>query len=636
MSEPRKELLNPPHLNDAEIVAYLDGELVRSEVNASRAHLDSCWSCRSRLNEVQRRVDCFLDARADLLPPDSVLAESRVEQFRERLARHARASEEAPVAFHEQFAEWWIRLRNSAAGVMQYRRAVLASTVAVCLLVVMFTDVLNTRVSADTVLQRAATYDVSHVPVTGQVTRTSVRVDRVDLRTNVQKPLGTITLVRDSATPAIYVSANSSSGKSENATVKDTDQASQQLLPVMFSGDNSDPALVQYLATQRWVPDLSVSEFRRLVGSRGNTETSARRQDGSFELRYPFAAGHPSGISETLLRVDARDYAPTGVSIFTMDENGGSEYRFTRTSFAFEARTSEVAMLFSPGLPSEMISSRPGHEPELSRAIPLSYANSHATEAEVSLAEALHKLDSCLGEEINLFPMSDGSMLVQGLVDNATRRDAIRRALRGMSGPLRVEVYIPSELRNGSELYKPPDQSWPASPAAGSRTSATLADLSGTSVPLHELLYDHFLKTTSSTQDTDKQVALFSNEIVSLARQTFLHAWALRRLDREFSADRTSGLSAAALERIEQMRQDHRRWISAITRRQSEMLAPIAGPDATANISAAAIGQDSDALLRLAQEQNDLVRSLFTTSQQLAEPVTSLARLVTVLKQMGT
>jgi len=38
----------------------------------------------------------------------------------------------------------------------------------------------------------------------------------------------------------------------------------------------------------------------------------------------------------------------------------------------------------------------------------------------------------------------------------------------------------------------------------------------------------------------------------------------------------------------------------------------------------------------LAQEQNDLVRSLFTTSQQTPQPETSLTHLVVVLKRLGT
>lgn len=634
MNAPAKHPLIPPHLGDAQIVAYLDGELARWEMNAAKAHLESCWSCRSRMGEVQHTVDSFLDARTVLLPDESVLLDPPVEQFRQRLARHAGASEAATLPFREQLAEWRARFLNSASGFLQYRRAVLASVVAACLLVVMFTDVLNTRVSADTVLLRAANYETSHLPEAGHVTRTSLRVDRIDRSTNVQKPLGTITLVRDSASSVVYVSANSSSGETENAAVKDVEQIAQPLLHVVFSSDDADPSLVQYLTTKQWIPDISIGEFRRLVGLRGSTEASARRQDGTFEVHYPFAPGHSSGITEMLLRVDARDYAPTGLSIFTASD-GGSEYRFTRTSFSSEVRTPAMALLLMPTMSSTMPATAARPEPQISRAVPLSYANSHATESEVVLAETLHKLDSCLGEEINLFPMSDGSLLVQGLVDNSARRDTIRRALKSVSGALRVEVYVPRELKSGSELYKPPDQSFEALSAASSAPSTTLADLSGDSMPLHEVLYRHFLKSEGSPQDTDKQVALFSDEIVTLARQTFLHAWALKRLDREFSPQRTSGLSASVLQTIEQMRQDHRRWISTITRRQAEMLTPIAGPDVTSNVAQVADGQDSDTLLRLAQEQNDLVRSLFTTSQQSPQPATSLTRLIVVLKHLG-
>jgi len=627
-----KRLLIPPHLGDAQIVAYLDGELARWEMNAAKAHLESCWSCRSRMGEVQHGVDRFLDARTVLLPDESELADSRVEQFRQRLARHASASEAA--TFQDRVAEGWARFRNSASALLEYRKAVLASVVAACLLVVMFTDVLNTRVSADTVLFRAANYETSHLPQSGHVTRTSVRVDRIDRSTNVQKALGTITLVRDSASPAVYLSARSSSGETENVAAKDVEQVAQPLLQVVFSGADADPSLVQYLTTQQWIPDISIAEFQRLIGSRGSTEASARRQDGTFELHYPFAAGHPSGIAETLLRVDVHDYAPTGLSIFTT-RDGGSEYRFTRTSFSSELRTPAMAMLLMPTISSRPETAAPT-EPIISKAVPLSYANSHATEGEVLLAVTLHQLDTCLGEEVNLFPMSDGSLLVQGLVDNTARRDTIRRALKSVSGELRVEVYVPRELKSGSELYKPPDQSLGGLPAASSSPSSTLADLSGDSMPLHEMLYRHFLKSEASAQDTDKQVALFSDEIVTLARQTFLHAWALKRLDREFSPERTSGLPASVLQKIEQMRQDHRHWISTITRRQAEMLAPITGPDMTANGAHMVDGQDSDTLLRLAQEQNDLVRSLFTTSQQTPQPETSLTHLVVVLKRLGT
>jgi hypothetical protein len=233
--------------------------------------------------------------------------------------------------------------------------------------------------------------------------------------------------------------------------------------------------------------------------------------------------------------------------------------------------------------------------------------------------------------------MSDGSLLVQGLVDSSARRDIIRQALKSVVGPLRVEVYVPRELKNGSELYPSPDPALQESSGGSSSPSATLADLSGATMPLHETLYAHFYKPGSSAEDVNKQVALFSNEIVTLARQTFLHAWALKRLDREFSPERISGLPASVLQKVEQMRRDHDRWISTITHRQTDMLSPIAGPEITSDIAQAVAGREnSDTLLRLAQEQNDLVRSLFTTSQRTPETATSLGRLMVVLRHLGS
>jgi hypothetical protein len=129
---------------------------------------------------------------------------------------------------------------------------------------------------------------------------------------------------------------------------------------------------------------------------------------------------------------------------------------------------------------------------------------------------------------------------------------------------------------------------------------------------------------------------VFSNEVVTLAQQTFLHAWALKRLDREFSGERTSGLSAATLQKIEQMRQDHRRWVSTLAHRQAEMLSEIAPAALAASVAQVdASQQDSQTLLRLAQEQNDLVRALFTASQAAPETASGLARLLAVLRRMG-
>ena len=635
---PDRDAFLPPHLNQARLVAYQDGELPRAEMESARAHLESCWTCRSRLAATQGSIDAFLGARKKVLPDASVLAESRVEQFRQRLARHGDATAAVPLPLSERLAIWRNQLRHLGHILLQPRQAVLAAFVAVCLLVAMFTDVLNTRVSADAVLLRAGNYENAHFPASGRVTRSLIRVDRIDRTSQAAQPLGTLVVVRDSAIPVTYVSAQLPSGSTENATAKDDGQAPEPTLAAMLFGDGPEAPLLQYLTAQRWVPDVSVAGFRRLVAARGNTTASARRDGSAFELHYPFAPGHPSGIAEAMLVVNSRDYSPTSLSIITTNQSASWEYRFTRTSFSSQPRTVELARLNSPAEISNLPSGRTAPAPQLRKPVPLSYANSHASEGEVAAAEALHRADACLGEEINLFPMSDGSLLVQGLVDNNVRREVIRQSLRSVSGPLRVEVFVPRELKSGSELYNPPDQFAEKLPASGApTTSATLADLSSAKMPLYEQLYQHFAQPGVSSEETGKQVAVFSNEVVTLARQAFLHAWALKKLDREFSRQRTSGLSAAAMQKIEQMREDHRRWVSTLAQRQSEMLSEIAGTTLTAGAAQVDTGQqDSETLLRLAREQNDLVRTLFTTSQPTPETASSLARLLAVLRRMGT
>jgi anti-sigma factor RsiW len=638
MRVPKRDSLVPPHLSDPQIVAYVDGELARLEMDVARAHLESCWSCRSRMGEVQGQIDGFLRARPILMPKPPAFSENRVEQFRQRLARHASESESVGLSFQGQITNWGSRVRDTFASLSQYRRAIIAIAVSACLLIVMFSDVLNTRVSADTVLRHAEDFQTSQLPHAGQVTRMSVRIDKFERGSTVAKQLGTVTLVRDSMGAATYVNAQSVSGGSHAAMFKDAARISEPVLVLgtVMSDGGVNPALAHFLTEKAWVPDLSVGQFRRLVETRGEGQVTARRNHGVFELHYPFAPGNPSGISETLLRVDATSYAMTSLSIFTTETNGGDEYRFTRASFSFEPRTVEMAAMFEP-VESTGLPAAPARQlPQIAKPVPLSYGNSLATDAEVSLAEALHHLDSCLGEEVYVFPMSDGSLLVQGLVDNAARRDAIRQSLRAVGGSFRVEIYIPREVKSSSELYRSPDQ--PAELAAPAHNSApdTLADLSGTSVPLHDLLYQHFFKPGASQEDTNKQVALFSDEVVTLARQTFLHAWALKRLDREFSAQRSRNLSPEFLRTVAHMQEDHRHWISTIANRQAEMLGPLAGQDATARAAEIANTPDSDTLLRLAQEQNDLVRALFTISPQTPATASGLSRLVAVLKQMGT
>jgi len=622
---PDRRKLVPPHMPDSVLLAHLDGELSRADAENTRAHLETCWSCRRRLSALESSIDNYLDRRAPLQPHFAIDGEQRVRQFRERLARHSAASE---LTFAEKLRAHWHAV---AVGIAAHRRAALASVVAACLMVALFTDVLGTRVSADTVLYRAKASETKQRPLRGQVSRVSLRLDRIQHASGSVQSLGTITILEDPEQSKAYLTSETASGGSEPTLLTSVND-SHAAPHIALLDEDLPPSMAGYLRTQHWLPSVAVEAFRELTSGRGLTSSSVQKEAGSFVLIYPFAEGHISGISEARLRVDRSSFAVMGLSLFLGSVADGIEYRFTPTSISVEPRSVEIARLFAP--PDTVKSTHAIAAREPSKVTPLPYAATRASDEEVRLNAALHTSDACLGEEIHVFPMSDGSLLVQGLVDKLERREAIVKALQSVDPAVPNQIFLPRELKSGSQLFNLPYQTPEIPVTLHGDAGATLADLSSQRIPLYEQLFQHFSRPNASAEETDRQINAFSNEAVTLARQTFLHAWALKKIELEFSPGRSAGLSPAAMQELERMRQDHRRWIATISHRQSEMLAEV-GATNSQLATATANPLDADSLLRLAREQNDLVRSLFTVSNNAPEVGPNMTKLLSVLRRMG-
>lgn len=74
------------HLEDAQMLAYQDGELSTRARQRAAAHLRGCWSCRGRLRELCVSVEAYIVCREERLPDPSSEAARRVRELRERLA----------------------------------------------------------------------------------------------------------------------------------------------------------------------------------------------------------------------------------------------------------------------------------------------------------------------------------------------------------------------------------------------------------------------------------------------------------------------------------------------------------------------------------------------------------------------
>src|SRR5262245_60213657 len=88
LPDPKK--LVAPHLTDNELLTYVDGEAVPLERERITRHLESCWTCRTRLGEINKSIERLIEIRKTLQPPSAYgTDEMRIEQFRNLLARHA-------------------------------------------------------------------------------------------------------------------------------------------------------------------------------------------------------------------------------------------------------------------------------------------------------------------------------------------------------------------------------------------------------------------------------------------------------------------------------------------------------------------------------------------------------------------
>lgn len=645
------------HLEDTHLLRYLDGELSRVARHRARAHLEKCWNCRGRLKSLE---DCILNfVRRDAQEDVSGSPNLALLRFRERLATYFRVAGNRRLTLRLRLLGWLAP--EILSGRQQWRSRILAILLGLgrewklCAIVLAVTavgsiawfDPFATPVSADSILSRARTHEFLHVRMSNKVVRSSVEVTRLDAFSGKSRVIGKIEIAQDSKTRAVRIISSSPSGHAKDALVAD----GKDLFDLFPFRSEFETRLLSYLASRKWFPEVSVASYENLIESREAAGSELLRVGDQFELRHPFAPHHTSGITETRLLLSANGYTPSRISILCVGADGTSEYRIARTMVEFCDRTPEIALLFSSsgGSPARLAkvtrpeaTSSTNSEPGIPPPRPLSYYDSDATDEEAAIAVALHQANACLGEEINVFPMSDGTLLVQGLVDKVDRREGLRRVLTALAFPVRVEIYTPSELRTGSELHGPPDrkkQDLPI-PTQRRRGALSVGELSSQKIPLYDRLFDHFSRKAEAARSSKgddeirRQVSAFATQVVARSTSVVFHAWALKKLETEFSAQRSAGLSASARKQIDGLREAHKLAVLRGVRGLGATLSEIS-PGPTSRSEAGASRDDDSSLLSLVIELDELIRDLFTSSaraQSANDKLTQVLDLIHALK----
>ena len=294
---------------------YLDGECDEPERSAMRQHLEQCWTCRSQTHALQSSIETFVAIRHSILAPLLPPARPAPERLHQLLGDPAREPTGSPKrmscgmvgASRSRFAAW-LTLRAAP-------RTPMAGFLVALVVAAAFALHIDTSVSARTIMARADVSEFLRVRTAGRVGLSTVRIERIDMRTGAATTIGTVQTTRDFVTSAVSVVARGAVDGPPTTSYRE-DGSSWGAFP--FRAEFS-ALVLQYLSDRQWFPSFDVGAYRRLLDGRGSEEESGAADGAVFELRHPFREGHAYGIREGRLLVDRQTFLPVQIRLFAIE-----------------------------------------------------------------------------------------------------------------------------------------------------------------------------------------------------------------------------------------------------------------------------------------------------------------------------
>jgi hypothetical protein len=550
--EPRDEMTLPgfgKHCSDESLAALLDGELSDRQKRRVCRHLEACWLCRARQNELQNTI-----------------------------LELARAFETQHLLTSERLSTAWKRLRSRMSAELppprpfRWRRLSLLAAGATALLLLPFVG--SRHHSGNPVprppMDRTIATDPSSAPSAPMHQRVVVDLQKIG---PVRETLrGTLDVWSAGANPRRSFRWQDQRGKTRwGLWQTDSRRAEQhsvpELRPARYHADRlgelcahwsdlreGEHHWTTWLAHRDREPLELLAEWLRLL-----------REDG-FRLRARAVNG-----SMVLLKADKLSAGRHLEAWLELDQ-GGRHARLLGLRWETPAATWQMVLhmateeRIAPNripadvfVPVHFRASRPTPPARRATALaPLPWEE----DTEIDALYALHLHGACLGEPIFL-EEDRGGWRVSGTVRDDQRKRALEDTLASIRG-LHVEIRSLAEAAVAARPSAPaapvllPDSDPPARPeliAAGES-------------PVEEQLRAHFGSAPA--------IAEFCRAQVTDADRALEEAWAIRRLEERFQ-NRASLLSPRARLLLDRMKKDHEDALNASLDRLSAGLSGVFG-----------------------------------------------------------
>lgn len=557
------------HLEDEDLIAFLDGEVSPDEADHMRRHLKSCWVCRGQLSEVQGSIECFLRARQEILMPRELPPAGRqLNQFIIRLSQH--------LSGYQQEATLWQKVSQMRITLRVFAELIFSNTVfripdylmvrlAVASIVVIAASLLfiynhETTVSASEFLMRSESAQASALSTTAQpIIHQKIRLRRI----------GTGKAGEESTVVEAWTDPNNSISKKQivDNEVIDNKRSSERQVDIQM------PTLLLELETSlarnRLSPHqpLSATAYRMWsdsVDSKREQILKSQQSDGAEILilkTTPTGSIVEGSISEASLAVRVRDWHPISESFRIRGKHGDEEYELHEISFEIVSLTA-----LGPGFLANPVTSNTtpaATAPAVSTVYGTSDASLKMTprveataDLEIEVLELLNQAGANLGEQVSVTRTSDAKLYIQGIVETGKRKAEIVNALQSVRNNPAVIVQISTVAE--------------AARSAKKTTGATVVDSGviseSAAIPTFDDLQAYFRRRGIREDLIDTDIREFCTTVLGISRAALRHGWALRSLSNRFTRDEMRMMTPRARTKWLSMISEHVQAIQQNTR----------------------------------------------------------------------
>jgi hypothetical protein len=498
------------HLSDEILLLSVDGELALRDVAQVKAHLEACWSCRTRRDQVEESIAEVVEYRDLLLKPYLPPSRAGRSMFLGRLDELGK--EIGRPTF-------WTRLTGlfHSSTIAFQRPAWITGLALLCILLLLFAEFHGSAiVSASEVMKRS---DASEKQL---LRKTAALVIYQKLQIRSSGRLLTRILYRD---PSNNREIETETSDRDNGPLGLTDSSLKTTSPGSPTGLRTDIQEEFEQAHLNWKNPLSADSFQAWHRQLENSIDEVTKPDGGLlSIRTKMSEGP---VIESTFTVRASDYHPIAET-FTLKNKEQIEIIET----AFEVISLDAinpSLLVFKGQPEKPVDHVAASTPTPSVITP-----EQLTQIELQARLALHMTGADLGEQIEIGRNPNSAVVIQGLAASEVRRKEILAALQGIPN-VDMRLQTVSEVTAADRLPQPPYGD-----------NAVLVEAEPF---LQEELEEKF--------PTVEERKSYVDSVLSSSGTAMANVWALRRLESRFAAQDVAGLNTPSRQMLELLIREH-------------------------------------------------------------------------------